>query len=334
MSIATRSVDWCPNIPSSTLCTWTSPHGTVVGRLSSRKQNSSHAEVTQSSFHNPYWCRCCKCPWRSAMATQASGSRWQRCGTCARAMWGTQPRQLRHARASCSTLACCLGKIQTSGRSKGGPRLTCLSRISCGALLATLLFVFCNALPIRLPACVSTLLLHKLLSFRTGSKECCTAKIRFTLRQGSSTTAGLKGALYRRTIKTTEIAWGTALKLYLKPALYDARLTGVYDSAPAGQPPSGHTEYKADLDYSRHKVEVEDEAAWKAAIADQPLPDAARRAQAAAFMAAKMVGPGVELQREGLHGVWELATRPDYQQEMTHGALAACRGPSLVLAVL
>ena len=238
-------------------------------------------------------------------------------------MWGTQPRQLRHARASCSTLACCLGKIQTSGRSKGGPRLTCLSRILCFALLATLLFVFCNALTTCLPACVSILLFHKLPSLHSLVRF-CSVSFGFTLRQGIFTTAGLKGALYRRTIKTTEIAWGTALKLYLKPALYDARLTGVYDTAPAGQPPSGHTEYKADLDYSRHKVEVEDEAAWKAAIADQPLPDASRRAQAAAFMAAKMVGPGVELQREGLHGVWELATRPDYQHEMTHGALAAC----------
>jgi hypothetical protein len=117
-----------------------------------------------------------------------------------------------------------------------------------------------------------------------------------------------------RTVKKTEIFWGIALKLYLRSHLFDARLTGLTCDA------HGNHVYVAQLDYSKARIEVEDEVQWQLALAGQPLAPAQRRGQYVTFLRAKMLREDQTLRAEGLHGLWELCMLQDFQDDLSIGA--------------
>jgi hypothetical protein len=207
----------------------------------------------------------------------------------------------RRGRASCAAWACCSARTLSGGSRRGGPSSTSPSRTSSGA-------------PRAAPGAAGAL--RKQSQQRHAlchTHRCPRHDVTHFARR------------CRRTIKTTEIAWGTALKLFLRPALVNARLTGACADG------KGREAYAPELDFARRKVDVDDEAAWAAATAGQPLTSAARRGRHVSFLRAKLRAADAVLQREGLHGLWELAVRPDFPHEPQPGARRAAAAKCVCL---
>jgi hypothetical protein len=114
-------------------------------------------------------------------------------------------------------------------------------------------------------------------------------------------------------IKKTEIFCGTSLKLFLRPSLYHPSLTGVITDS------TGSKSNRADLDFSKTRVEIPDEASWLAAIADELCSTGARRKHHARFILAKLHSSDKELIVEGLHGLWELCIKRTFHAEVSQG---------------
>jgi hypothetical protein len=99
----------------------------------------------------------------------------------------------------------------------------------------------------------------------------------------------------------------------MQPPLFHPSLTGMLLDS------SGGTIYVAELDYSKTRVQIPDEASWQAAVADEPCSPAVRRKQHARFIKAKLHSIDKELVVEGLHGLWELCIKRSFHSEVSRG---------------